>query len=142
LRPGGISARLDDREQGGLQPLGVLAAQWREEALLGLLRRLACLVQPAVARPGEFHDVPAPVPGVRAPPHQSLVLQHVDQVHHRGPVHTEPLRSLLLRRGLAAGQHGEHRQFPPGQPKRLERGRGQCGQPELGVLEQVSQAPG
>ena len=52
---------------------------------------------------------------------RSLASSASRQRDHRGPVHAEALRGLLLGGRLAAGQHEQHRQLPPADAERRER---------------------
>ena len=80
-----------------------------QETSFGLVARGGRPRQRPAARLGERDDVAAAVARVRLPRDQALVLEPVEQGHHRRAVDPETVGSLLLGLGLSPVEEHQHR---------------------------------
>src|SRR5262245_41715938 len=91
-----VRSRDEDLQPSDQRPHTVVAER-AEQPPLGLLPRMLRLTQTLLAGRCEIDDVLAPVVRTLTALHEPLVLQHVDDGHHRRTVAPQPPRGLELR---------------------------------------------
>lgn len=82
--------------QGAFQLLRLRWAEGGQEAAFHLVGQLGALLHQAATLRGEHDPVLAPVGGVGLAGHQSLLLQRIDQRHHRRAIDPQPLGHRAL----------------------------------------------
>ena len=118
---------------------GLGGGERAEELPLGLPGRLGGLLDDAVPALGQRDDVLAPVLGVLAPVDEPLDLKVVDQRDHRRAVDVQRAGDFALGDRTARVDDPEHGGLPPVDPEGRKRDRAELEEPQLRVLEQVSQ---
>ena len=125
--------------QGLLELLGLGGGERAEEIPLGLLDCLGGLPDGGAAGVCQLDHVLAPVIWVLAALDQALELKLVDQRDHRRAVDVHRAGDLALRHRAVWVDGPEHRSLPAVDPERRERDRAELEEPQLRVLEQISQ---
>ncbi|OLT04518.1 hypothetical protein BJF90_22030 [Pseudonocardia sp. CNS-004] len=107
--------------------------------VLGVPLRFLRPFEEVLARLGQLDHVPPTVVGVRMTRNDLLLLQGVQERHHRRAVHSQQLRHLLLRRRLAGRHDAKHPQGARIDAEGLQRTRRGRRQLQVRVLQQVAE---